>query len=136
MIKLARSFGGSKVDRSSRSAPVAFLAGLLTIVLLSCQASPAPSARLHIDNIDGPTAKVVIDGVLVATVACGQSTTAALPGHAPWQVAVIDAAGTELLRQNLAYASDQELLIRADGVETGSWPAQGGPAPLATCPPG
>jgi hypothetical protein len=123
------------VDPSNPRTPVVLLAGLLAIALLSCQSSPTPSARLHIDNIDGPEAKVMVGSVLIATVACGQSTTAALPGVAPWEVSVVDASGTELLRQSLANVPDQELLIRADGVHTGSWPVQGGPAPIATCPP-
>lgn len=138
MIKRARFSGGSRVGRSShRSWQLAAIGGALATALLSCQttASLSPTAQLHIRNVDGPSATVFVAGVQLATVPCGESVTVMPRQSPPWEVLVVDVAGSELLRETLSDAPEQGVLIRSDGVIAGPWPLPGGPAPATSCPP-
>lgn len=122
----------------------AVLGAVCAIVVLSCQLPPnqtetprseAPSAQLHLLNMDGPTVKVFVAGAEVATVGCGQSATVTPQQLPPWEIIIVDASGAELLRKTLSDAPEQGVIIRSDAVRAGPWPIPGGPAPAMSCPP-
>jgi hypothetical protein len=92
-------------------------------------------AQVHILNMDGPTVKVVIGGVAVATVRCGESTAVTPQSPPPWEIVVTDLSGAELLRKTSSDAPEQGVIVRSDGARAGEWPLPGGPAPATTCPP-
>lgn len=106
---------------------------LTAIAALACQ-PPTPD-QLHLQNLDGPTSTVFVDGVEVATVTCGESVVVIPQRPQPWEVVVKDAADKEIFRRLLSGSPEQGVLIRSDGSFGGSWPLPGGPAPATICPP-
>lgn len=88
---------------------------------------------MQIRNVDGGEASVSVGGLELATVACGETTTVAITQPQPWQIVVLGADGSELLRQTLSSATEQGVVVRSDGALAGPLPLPGGPPPLA-CP--
>lgn len=114
--------------------PMVALAAL-AISVSSCEPS-SPSFQLHIRNMDGPTVKVLVAGVELATVRCGTGLALTPQTSPPWDVVIVDATTSEqLFRREFSDAPDQEVVIRSDGASAGPWPMPGGPAPATTCPP-
>lgn len=137
--------------RAVRPLLVALLLGAISLAVACSGGGSTPTATqpsqttpsqttLTVANIDGPNVMVQLwDSASPVEVKCGATTevpTAGAPAP-PWHLTVRNAAGGAVLLDRTIEASAGSLgvIVRSDGALLGPWPASGGPAPQATCPP-
>jgi len=113
-------------------------AAMVAATLLAACTTPVGAAPgIHVENIDGPAARVVAwSGAPSVIVACGSGMTdVSLKGAPPfpWDFRIYDAAtDRELFSKSLSFGT-LYVIVRADGVLWGTEPGSGGPAPNASC---
>jgi len=116
-------------DLSGVTAWRAAVAALLLVI--SCGTSAGSGPMIHVENLDGPTARVVAwDGGPSVTVACGGSRTVGPQGapSLPWHLTVYDASSGRVLFSHTVTGTIY-LIIRSDRVLWGDQPGNGGPVP-------
>jgi hypothetical protein len=108
---------------------------LAAVLLTSCGGTASgPGPTVHIDNIDGPTVRLVAwSGAPAVVVPCGGTSVVPPTGAPalPWDLEVYNAANSQVLfSHSVAEPGDLYLLVRSGGVLWGMSPGSGGPAPL------
>jgi hypothetical protein len=122
--------------RSVRSASLA--AAIVAATLLAACTTPFGAATgIHIENIDGPAARVVAWSAAPSViVACGGGMTDLSVRGAPplpWDFRIYDASTDRQLFSKSLSSGTLYVIVRADRVLSGTEPGSGGPAPIASC---
>ena len=120
---------------SVRSASLA-AAVVAATFLAACTTPFGAAPGIHIENIDGPAARVVPwSGAPSVIVACGSGTDVSLRGAPPlpWEFRIYDATTDRQLFSKSLSSETLYVIVRADGVLWGTEPGSGGPAPNASC---
>ena len=108
---------------------------VLLFTLSSCGTSTELGPTIHVQNLDGPPAKVVPwEGAQAVAVNCGTNKTISPDGAPPlpWSLTVYDTSSGSVLFTH-SVTGTLYLIIRAGGVLWGDEPGSGGPAPKG-CP--
>ena len=114
------------------------VAAMVAATLLAACTTPFGAAPgIHIENIDGPAARVVAwSGAPSVVVACGSGMTdVSLEGAPPlpWNFRIYDATTDRQLFSKSLSSETLYVIVRADRVLWGTEPGSGGPAPMRRC---
>ena len=129
MSRIQKS-GGSSVRPALAAAVVA------ATFLVACTTPLGAAPGIHIENIDGPAARVVPwSGAPSVIVACGSGTDVSLQGAPPlpWDFKIYDATTDREMFSKSLGSGTLYVIVRSDGVLWGTEPGSGGPAPKGSC---
>jgi hypothetical protein len=118
---------------------------LLALLLVSCAATPSPTASptekpldvINVHNVDGPDVSVMLGERLLGVAPCGSgfhvwAADGVLP-PLPWRITLLRSDQSELEQLDLPERPENMVVIRAEEAWAGL-PGSVGPAPKVACP--